>query len=58
MIHGEKEFKERYNAYEKERFMSHINGILNPRIEKEGFETFKRILLNIYANPVVNQLKK
>jgi hypothetical protein len=58
MIHGEKEFEERYNAYEKERFMSHINGILNPRIEKEGFETFKRILLNIYANPVVNQLKK
>ena len=58
MIHGEKEFEERYNAYEKERFMSHINGILNPRIEKEGFETFKRILLDIYANPVVNQLKK
>ncbi len=58
MIHGNKKYEDRYNAYEEERFLNHINGILNSRVDKEGFETFKRILLNIYANPVANQLEK
>jgi len=58
LIHADKAFQERYNAYEEERFMNHINSILNTRADKEGFETYKRILLNIYANPVANQLKK
>ncbi|MCK5774968.1 MAG: 1-acyl-sn-glycerol-3-phosphate acyltransferase [Bacteroidales bacterium] len=48
----------RYDSIEKERFLSHLNDILNNNANIEGFETFKRILLGIYANPVVNQLEK
>ncbi len=58
MVNGERKYEDRYNAYEEGRFMEHINTILNNRANKEGFETYKRILLNIYANPVANQLKK
>jgi len=58
MIHNGEKYANHYNAWEKERFLGHINGILNTRTEKEGFDVFKRILLNIYANPVINQLEK
>lgn len=51
-------FSDKYNAWEEGKFMEHINGILNSRKDKEGFDVFKRILLNIYANPVVNQVEK
>lgn len=58
MVYGQKKYADRYNAWEEERFMNHLNGILTSRQEKEGFSTYKNILLNIYANPVVNQLEK
>lgn len=51
-------FSDKYNAWEEGKFMEHINGILNARKDKDGFDIFKRILLNIYANPVVNQVEK
>ena len=56
MLHNETKYKDRYNAWEKGKFLDHLNGILDSRREKEGFEVFKRIFLNIYANPVVNQV--
>lgn len=58
MINEGNKYSDHYNAHEEAKFLEHINGILNTRTEKEGYETFKRILLNIYANPVVNQLEK
>lgn len=58
MIHHSTKYGDRYNAWEKGRFTEHINQILNNRKDKMGFDIFNRILLNIYANPVVNQLDK
>ena len=58
MVHETKKYKDHYNAEEEERFLNHINHILNNRVNEEGFDTFKKILLNIYANPVANQLEK
>lgn len=58
MLNQSNIFSDKYNAWEKGKFMEHINGILNSRKDKEGFDVFKRILLNIYANPVVNQVEK
>lgn len=56
MLHDESKFDNKYNAWEKGKFLDHINGILDSRKDKQGYDVFKRILLNIYANPVVNQL--
>ena len=58
MLNQSNVFSDKYNAWEEGKFMEHINGILNSRKDKDGFEIFKRILLNIYANPVVNQVEK
>lgn len=58
LINQNNTFSDKYNAWEEGRFMEHINGILNSRKDKDGFEIFKRILLNMYANPVVNQVEK
>jgi 1-acyl-sn-glycerol-3-phosphate acyltransferase len=56
LVHGSKEFSEKYNAWEENRFKEHINKILDSYKDKNGFNTFKSILLNIYANPVSNQI--
>jgi len=56
MLYNETKYKDRYNAWEKGKFLDHLNGIFDSRRDKEGFDVFKRILLNIYANPVVNQV--
>lgn len=58
LLNESEKYIDKYNAEEKEHFSSYINGILNNRTNKEGFEVFRRILLNIYANPVINQLEK
>ncbi len=58
MVNNTTKYKDRYSAIEEERFLNHINSIFNNRTDDEGFDTFKRIFLNIYANPVVNQLEK
>ncbi len=58
MVNNDTKYVDKYNAWERERFSKYINEIFNLRAEKEDFETFKRIFLNIYANPVVNQLEK
>lgn len=58
MVNQSSKFSDKYNAWEEGKFMEHINGILNTRKDKDGFDVFKRILLNIYANPVVNQVEK
>jgi len=58
MVYEGNKYTDRYNAHEESKFLEHINGILNTQTEKEGYDTFRRILLNIYANPVVNQLEK
>lgn len=58
LLNDSSQYSEKYNAWEKTKFLSHINTILNSRIDKEGYEIFKRILLKIYANPVSNQLEK
>ncbi len=58
MVNQCTKFSDKYNAWEEGKFMEHINGILNTRKDKDGFDVFKRILLNIYANPVVNQVEK
>jgi len=49
-------FSEKYNAWEENRFTEHLNGIFESHKNMEGFDTFKNILLKIYANPVSNQL--
>jgi len=56
MVNNVSTFGDKYNAWEKGKFLDHINGILDSRKDKEGYDIFKQILLNIYANPVVNQL--
>lgn len=58
MVNKSNHFSDKYNAWEEGKFMEHINGILSSRKDKNGFDIFKRILLNIYANPVVNQIEK
>ena len=55
LLNEGKTYAEKYNAWEEERFLNHINKMLNSRNDAESFETFKKILLNIYANPIVNQ---
>jgi len=57
ILHDEEIYGDKYNAWEKGRFVDHINGILDPRKDKEDYKVYKRILLNIYANPVINQYK-
>lgn len=56
MINESKEFSDKYNAWEENRFTEYFYKILDNYKEKEGYDTFERILLNIYANPVSNQL--
>lgn len=56
MLYGSKKFTDKYNAWEENRFTEYFHKILNNYKEKEGFDTFKRILLKIYANPVSNQI--
>jgi hypothetical protein len=51
-------YSEKYNAWEEEKFMRHLNDKLSLRINKDGFDVYRRILLEIYANPVFNQLEK
>ncbi|HAG17259.1 MAG TPA: glycerol acyltransferase [Bacteroidales bacterium] len=58
LLRNSTKYADKYNAWEEEKFMKHINDILNPRRNKEDFEVFRRILLEIYANPVFNQLEK
>ncbi len=57
LIHNTNKYGDRYNAWEKSRFTEHINQILKTRKDKKGFAIFNRILLNIYSNPVINQLE-
>lgn len=56
MIKESRVFSDKYNAWEENRFTEYFYKILDNYKEKEGYDTFKRILLNIYANPVSNQL--
>lgn len=56
MLHDTKKFSEKYNAWEENRFTEYFYKILDNYKDKEGYDTFERILLNIYANPVSNQI--
>jgi 1-acyl-sn-glycerol-3-phosphate acyltransferase len=58
LLRGTNTYADKYNAWEEEKFMRHLNENLEPRKKKEDFETFKRIFLEIYANPVFNQVEK
>lgn len=56
MLNDSANFSEKYNAWEENRFTDYLNGIFEVHKNMEGFDTFKNILLKIYANPVSNQL--
>ncbi|MDA3904611.1 MAG: 1-acyl-sn-glycerol-3-phosphate acyltransferase [Bacteroidales bacterium] len=51
-------YADKYNASEEERFLNRLNEKLELRKNKNDFDVYKRILLEIYANPVFNQLEK
>lgn len=56
MLNDSANFSEKYNAWEENRFTDYLNDIFEVHKNMEGFDTFKNILLKIYANPVSNQL--
>lgn len=45
----------RYSAADRDRFISYIDSKLSN--EREGVEDIREILINIYANPVVNSIE-
>ena len=51
-------YADKYNAWEEEKFMKTLNEKIELRKNKDDFEVYRRILLEIYANPVFNQLEK
>lgn len=51
-------YADKFNAWEEEKFMRHLNEKLELRKNKDDYEVYRRILLEIYANPVFNQLEK
>lgn len=56
LLHDETPCSDKYNAWEENKFTEYLQQILSSYKDLEGFDIFKRILLNIYANPVSNQL--
>jgi len=58
LLRDNQTYSDKYNAWEEEKFMTHLNEKLSLRKNKEDYEIYRRILLEIYANPVFNQLEK
>lgn len=58
MLRKNNSYADKYNAWEEEKFMKRLKEKLDLRKGKEDFEVYRRILLEIYANPVFNQLEK
>jgi 1-acyl-sn-glycerol-3-phosphate acyltransferase len=56
LLHDGNPFSDKYNAWEENKFTEYIQQILTSYKESKGYEIFKRILLDIYANPVSNQI--
>lgn len=56
MVYQSKAFSDKYNAWEENRFTEYFYKILDNYKDKEGYDTFEKLLLNIYANPVSNQI--
>lgn len=50
-------YADKYNAWEEEIFLKKLNEKIELRKNKEDFDVYRRILLEIYANPVFNQEK-
>ncbi|MBN1651078.1 MAG: 1-acyl-sn-glycerol-3-phosphate acyltransferase [Bacteroidales bacterium] len=58
LLRNSSTYADKYNAWEEEKFLKHFNEKLELRKNKEDFEVYRRIFLEIYANPVFNQLEK
>lgn len=58
LLRNNTKYSDKYNAWEEEKFLRKLNEKLELRKDKDDFEVYKRILLEIYANPVFNQLEK
>lgn len=57
LLEGTTTYADKYNAWEEERFLKHLNDILEVRKNKDDFDVFRNYMLKIYANPVFNQLE-
>ncbi|MCD6091808.1 MAG: 1-acyl-sn-glycerol-3-phosphate acyltransferase [Bacteroidales bacterium] len=58
LLRNNSTYADKYNAWEEEKFMKYFNEKSELRKNKEDFEVYRRIFLEIYANPVFNQLEK
>lgn len=58
LLRNNNTYADKYNAWEEEKFLKVLNEKIELRKNKDDFEVYRRILLEIYANPVFNQLEK